>query len=248
MNYFILKALKARFLQKIFGKPLEVKKSWEEAPLDFKGMVDFLNWFDATKSISSCINKAASDWKYRFSSHAYFTKLNKKNALEIGFGGGRLMTQSSKDFVNVYGVDIHRNFPMTTNFLASQGVNNYSLYHRDDISQIKSNSIDLIYSFIVFQHFDSLEEVDYYLKHIYRLLNKEGIAHIYFGKNKNNGVSVTSEKDFILRDCSLFINPVTMRAKIAKRFVIINFEDNLARDPVKNLGESVQAMIVFKKK
>lgn len=248
MNYFLLKALKARLLQKIFGKPLKVKKSWEYTPLDFKGMVDFLNWFDATNSISGCLDKAALDWKYRFSSHSFFNKLGKKNALEIGFGGGRLLTQSAKDFSHVYGVDIHRNFPMTIKFLTSQGINNFSLYHRDDVNQIQSNSIDFIYSFIVFQHFDSLEEVDYYLTHIDRLLNKNGVAHIYFGKNKNEGVSVTSDKDFILRDCSLFINPETMRSRIKERFKIIKFEDSLPRDPVTMSGESVQAMIVFSKK
>lgn len=35
-----------------------------------------------------------------------FTKINKNNALEIGFGGGRLMIYACKTFKTVYGLDI----------------------------------------------------------------------------------------------------------------------------------------------
>lgn len=194
MNSFTIKAIKARFLQKFLGKPLEIKKSWEDTPADFHKMVDFLNWFDRTDSIEDCLKKAESDWKHRFASHAYFGSLPKNT------------------------------------------------------ETVPNSSIDLIYSFIVFQHFDKMSEVDFYLSHIERVLSNHGVAHIYFGKNPKDGVKTVSENDFRLRDCSLFISPEIMREKISQTFDILSWEDKLPRDPVTNSGESVQAMIVFRRK
>jgi ubiquinone/menaquinone biosynthesis C-methylase UbiE len=248
MKSYKFKAFKLRMLQKIFKIPLEVKKSWEETPSDFKEMKDFLNWFDSTDSVESTIMRANSDWNLRFVANPYFEKINKKVALEIGFGGGRLLTQSCKFFDSVYGVDIHHNFEMTAQFLESQNVKNFNLVKRDEIFKIPDDSIDFVYSFIVFQHFDKVEEVDFYLSQIKRLLTPHGVAHIYFGKNKSNDVSITSENEFRLRDCSLFIGPDFMRNKIAENFTLIDYKDELPRDPVTGSGESVQAMVIFKKK
>ncbi len=238
---------KARVTQKLFGKRLDIRKSWEDTPKGYQDMVDFLNWFDATKSVQETIVKASSDWQYRFEKLPHFPRLPKRAALEIGFGGGRLLSQAAKHFETAYGVDIHQNFSMTKKFLSSQGVGNSALFHRDEIGRIPDESIDLIYSFIVFQHFDKIEEVDFYLDHIHRLLSPEGVAHIYFGKNKNEGIKVTSDDDFLLRDCSLFINPKSMLDRVSKRFQVLSFQDVLPRDPVTNTGESVQAMILFGK-
>jgi ubiquinone/menaquinone biosynthesis C-methylase UbiE len=246
MKSLFINFLKIKLWKKYFGKPIKVKKSWEDTPKNIDNMVKFLNWFDATDSVNNTVAQASMDWKHRFTSYSYFEKINKKNALEIGFGGGRLLAQSAKCFKHVYGIDIHRNFLMTNKFLTSQGIKNFSLLHRDDMNELTDNSIDFIYSFIVFQHFDSLNEVEFYLQNIKRLLNRRGIAHIYFGKNKNDGVEVTSDKEFILRDCSLFINPKIMRSMIEKQFEIIDFKDNLTKNLNTNSGESVQAMIVFK--
>ena len=123
---------------------------------------------------------------------------------------------------------------------------NVTLLHRDSVGRIPDASVDLIYSFIVFQHFDGMGEVEFYLDHIRRLLTSNGVAHIYFGKNKDEGVRVTSETDFQLRDCSLFINPKNMLDRVSKDFEVISYQDVLPRDPVLNTGESVQAMILFR--
>jgi SAM-dependent methyltransferase len=206
-----------------------------------------LNWFDATKSLEDTVSKASSDWVYRFQDFPHFAFLQKRAALEIGFGGGRLLSQASKHFQTVYGVDIHQNFSMTNKFLLSLDVSNAALFHRDEIDIIHNDSVDFIYSFIVFQHFDKIEEVDFYLDHIHRLLSSEGVAHIYFGKNKNDGIETTSDAEFLLRDCSLFINPKNMFERVSKRFQILASEEVLPRDPVTKTGESVQAMVLFKK-
>jgi hypothetical protein len=74
------------------------------------------------------------------------------------------------------------------------------------------------------------------------------MAHIYFGKNKNEGIETTSDSDFLLRDCSLFINPKDMMERVSRRFQILTSKEVLPRDPVNETGESVQAMILFKNK
>lgn len=239
--------LKSRLAQALFGSRLAIRGSWEETPAKFDDMVEFLNWFDATGSIESAVRKGSNDWIHRFASFPYFTGLNKGRAMEIGFGGGRLMCHACRDFDEVVGVDVHQAFSRSRTFLESQGCNNFKLFHRSEIGAIADSSVDLVYSFIVFQHFDRMEEVDFYFDHIDRVLAKNGIAHIYFGKNKDDGVGLTSESHFRLRDCSLFVAPPLMRERVAERFVILGFEDTLPRDPVAKTGESAQAMVIFRK-
>jgi SAM-dependent methyltransferase len=234
-------------LFRAFGKSLKVKESWEEMPSQFQDMTSFLNWFDAAKSIDESLSNAQIDWVGRFKQGDCFQSVPKKNALEIGFGGGRLLSQSARDFDHVYGIDIHHNFEMSRLFLDTQGIKNVTLLHRDQIDLVPSGSIDFVYSFIVFQHFDSIAEVDFYLNQIDRVLSTDGVAQIYFGKNKNEGVKVTTEKDFILRDCSLFINPLAMRERVGARFNVLAYSDILPKKLNGDFGESVQAMILFKK-
>ena len=76
------------------------------------------------------MEKAASDWRHRFEIFPHFDGINKSAALEIGFGGGRLLTQAAKRFENVYGVDIHKNFAMTKKFLTVQGLDNAQLVRK----------------------------------------------------------------------------------------------------------------------
>lgn len=242
------KILWLRLKQRLFGAKLDIEESWRNTPKEFRDMVGFLNWFDVTTSVESTINKAKEDWHYRFKSHAVFDKINHHKALEIGFGGGRLLMQASNDFDEVIGVDIHNNFDMSDLFLRNNGVENFKLINKTELDSIENSSIDLIYSFIVFQHFGSLEEVQFYLDQIERLLASNGVSIIYYGKNSEMGVELRTSDNFRLRDCSLFIHPEEMRKIIDKKFEILDYKDELPRDAVKNLGNSVQSMIVFKNK
>lgn len=237
-----------KYYKKYFRKSVNIKQSWENTPLQYSNMVDFLNWFDSTISIENTLNKSKIDWTHRFKKFEYFQDLKKNCALEIGFGGGRLLTQSSYDFDYVYGIDIHKNFEMTEKFLNLNNIKNVTLLHRDQIPSIKDGEVDFIYSFIVFQHFDSIDEVEFYLNQISRLLSVNGVAHIYFGKCDNSDFTLTNSNEFILRDCSLFINPIYMKNQISKHFDIILFENDLPKNPLTNSGKSVQSMIVIKKR
>ena len=117
--------------------------------------------------------------------------------------------RSSQDFSKAQGVDIHKNFAKTKEFLALNNVENYELFHRDDIQNIPENSVDFIYSFIVFQHFDSFEEVKYYLNFIKRVLKDDGVAHIFFARHRDEkydqDIKEVHSSEFYTRACSLFM-------------------------------------------
>jgi len=247
MSKLIKKIIKKTFRR--FKKPINIRSSWIEEPTKFKSMLDFLNWFDSAPSIAEAIQRAQKDWDERLMHFSGFSDLNKAICLEIGFGGGRLLVPASRHFKKVIGVDVHSAFDEAKVFLASQNVSNYYLIHRDEMEALKAASIDFIFSFIVIQHFDSFDEVDYYLKHIKRILNPRGCCHIFFGKSHKKDIKVVGEKDFQKRARSLFIKPEYFRQHLCKMgFTIINFEDRLKKrlnQPLSSTNESGQARILF---
>lgn len=243
----IFKKIMQYIFQIFFRKKVAIRDSWIVTPKKQRNMLEFLCWFDRTKSVVESISSGQVDWEHRFKRFKHFNSVTKGIALEIGFGGGRLLAHAAKDFDKVIGVDIHQNFAMSKKFLALNNITNYQLIKRSEMSGISPNSIDYVYSFIVFQHFDSFKEVKFYLDHIHRILTNDGVAHIYFGKNNSDGVEVTKDGKFYLRDCSLFINIKTMKSLIEENFKIISIKDKVVKDPVKNIGESVQSMIIFKR-
>tara|TARA_Y100001960_G_scaffold250277_1_gene266532 strand:- start:1538 stop:2317 length:780 start_codon:yes stop_codon:yes gene_type:complete len=248
-----LKNIIVKFIKKLTKKKIDIKKSWENEPSKRTDMVDFLNWFDATDSIDSTKTRATADWTKRLSNFEGYNNLNKNQSLEIGFGGGRLVMQAAKEFKIANGVDIHSNFTMTEKFLQSENCSNYNLVHRDDINNIEDNSIDMVYSFVVFQHFDTFEEVKFYLDFIKRVLKKDGVAHIFFGKAKDEQeIKEVSAKEFNTRACSLFVKPKAFYDYVeGQGFEILETEDRmrkyLDKEGIEG-NESGQARVLFKKK
>lgn len=243
-----LRILCSRIAQRLFGRKVEIAKSWADTPAAYTDMVEFLDWFDRTSSVEETVRRAEADWRHRFATGDVYSGIPHRVAMEIGFGGGRLLMWAARDFERVIGVDIHANFALSKQFLRSQGVQNFELIQRDELARVPDGSVDFVYSFIVFQHFETLDEVEFYLNHINRVLSGDGIAQIYYGKKSGHGVENVSAEDFRLRDCSLFIAPETMRDIVAKQFEILSYRDALPRDPVAMTGESVQAMVVFRRR
>ena len=235
-----------RSLKNLFRKPVPVKGSWVETPSKFSDLTTFLDWFDNAASVEEALQRAEAEWDFRFRQHAEYQAIEKGCALEIGFGGGRLVLQASKDFARVIGVDIHSAFDQTERFLREQRCENFKLIHRDEIGSVPRQSVDLVYSFIVFQHFDSMDEVRFYLEQIGRVLKRSGYAHIYFGRNEGKGVKVVTDQEFKLRDRSLFIEPKLMAEEIAKSFDVLDVQDDLPKDPITRQGRSGQFFVKFK--
>ena len=119
-----------------------------------------------------------------------------KTALEIGCGGGRLMQASGKIFSKVIGIDIlsKKCLDYTAIFLNKNNIENFELMHYDDRSSIKSESIDFVYSHIVFQHFNHIDYFHNYFALIKRSLKPGGVGCIHFGVPQYPGVSLIKER------------------------------------------------------
>jgi SAM-dependent methyltransferase len=104
-------------------------------------------------------------------------------ALEIGYGGGRLINAACSFFRDVIGIDIHREHAPVAAFLRAQHKTNFRLLPTDGATiAVAAGSIDFIYSFIVLQHLPSLAVFASYLRDVRRCLRPDGVAQLYFGK------------------------------------------------------------------
>ncbi|MBM4025694.1 MAG: class I SAM-dependent methyltransferase [Planctomycetes bacterium] len=237
-----------RLLLRPFRKPVDIEKSWIETPATLNDMVKFLSWFDRTSSIQETRDRARSDWQNLITAFAYYPQMPKGNCLEIGFGAGRLLVEASKDFQRAIGVDIHGAFDKTRAYIGLNGADNVVLLHRDDLNSLSDSSIDFLFSFIVFQHFESESEVDFYLSQIKRLMTPDGCAHIFFRKNDSPGVKVVPPKDFRKRHSSLFVEPALFRDRVGRDFTILEYQDRMKKHidkPESSTNESGQARVVF---
>ena len=114
----------------------------------------------------------------------------KKDALEIGYGGGRILNAACSFFKEAIGIDIHDEQETVEAFLRDQGKSNFKLIKTSGRTiKVESNSIDLVYSFIVLQHLPTYEVFKDYVKETYRCLKPGGIAQLYFGKYTNLNLS-----------------------------------------------------------
>lgn len=108
-----------------------------------------------------------------------------KVALEIGCGLGRLIPYFLTRFSQVIGVDISK--PMiskaTKKFSHISSVKFYQT-NGNNLKPVKSSSIDLVYSYIVFQHMKSFDMVLSNLKDVKRVLNSDGQFIIQFRGRK----------------------------------------------------------------
>jgi SAM-dependent methyltransferase len=104
-------------------------------------------------------------------------------ALEIGYGGGRLLNAACNFFGEVVGIDIHDEHEAAAAFLRAQQHTNFRLLPTDGATiEVDAGSIDFVYSFIVLQHLPSLAVFASYLREVRRCLRPGGVAQLYFGK------------------------------------------------------------------
>ena len=149
------------------------------------GMKSFQSWFNGSDNV----NQAAISGYWDMAIHIltptvckYISQPDSMTALEIGYGGGRILNAACGFFGQVYGVDIHQEQSYVEDFLHSQSHSNFTLLHLQEGNiDLPPESIDLIYSFIVLQHLDNIGEFINYLKESSRLLRPDGIAQLYFG-------------------------------------------------------------------
>ena len=146
---------------------------------------EFFTWFDSAKDKEASFIRGSWDFMIHIAlpCSTYLSAPEEKIALEIGHGGGRILSAASRYFREVIGVDIHENNEKVGNELRVRGVNNFTLIKTDGKEiAADSDSVDLVYSFIVLQHVEHIEAFKSYLNEVYRILKPNGIAVIYFGR------------------------------------------------------------------
>lgn len=113
----------------------------------------------------------------------YLKNTTEKTALEIGYGGGRLLASAVQHFKFVYGIDVHDSPALVEKMLDERCVHNYKLLKTDGRSiPVESETIDFVYSFIVLMHLGEFVIFDRYVSEIARVLRPGGIAQIYFAR------------------------------------------------------------------
>jgi SAM-dependent methyltransferase len=195
-------------------EPKRVKDVWEKKLADESiSDEDFVKFFDLSDTYENVRKLGYIDFYGRILTPDMYKILNsdirEKTALEIGFGAGRLIEPATRVFKDVIGVDIHGAFDKTSKILERNQCGNHRLIHREQIKNIDDKSIDFIFSFIVFQHFEKWEEAVFYLKHIKRILKDDGCGIIYFGINSQTSDNFIESGDSLFeeRGYSLIVNP-----------------------------------------
>ena len=107
-------------------------------------------------------------------------------ALEIGYGGGRLVNAAASYFGRVVGIDVHDELDQVAALLERRGHTNVTLLKTDGSSiGVDDGSVDLVYSFIVLQHLPRYEAFVRYLEETHRVLADGGVAQLYYGRLKS---------------------------------------------------------------
>tara|TARA_B100000242_G_scaffold294155_1_gene275146 strand:- start:935 stop:1726 length:792 start_codon:yes stop_codon:yes gene_type:complete len=234
--------LKTKFRR--FSKIKNIDKSWIDKPKGASG-IDFFNWFDSAENIKQVLKLAERDFNYAINPYLPIDKT--KTILEIGFGGGRLALQACKKAKFYLGIDIHDNFEETKNFLNSNGVSNFKMFNLSELKKIPK--FDLVYSFIVIQHFSNIKILELYLDFISKKLNSNGKVILWYGKLKTKLFGEYYEvppSQFRERECSLFITKEKMELMLQKmNFRIIKHSiDNKTPDLKR---KSMQSFVIFER-
>lgn len=98
--------------------------------------------------------------------------------LEIGCGNGRMTEFIADHFKTVYAVDIAKEMIKKAKERVINRNNINFLISDGETLEISDNNIDIVFSWIVFQHFPTKKMVINNLKEIYRVLKPSGIAKI----------------------------------------------------------------------
>lgn len=101
-----------------------------------------------------------------------------KTILEIGCGIGRMTEFFANDFGKVYGIDISGEM-IAQGKKRLAGIDNIELLETDGLNlPVLDNSIDLIFSYIVFQHMPSYEIVEKNFKEANRVLKEDSLFKV----------------------------------------------------------------------
>lgn len=171
------------------------------------GQLSYQRWFDIVPTLEAVRSQACVDLFGKIMTPDVLATLGDpatQDVLEIGSGGGRLLGCAGQMFRRAVGVDIVYERPslaaMTRELHRSWGVEDRCrLIVPTDLPSLPDASFGFIYSFIVFQHFDSEQVVLDYLLHARRLIRPGGAIRIFIGRSTSSVLyradSVTFDPD-----------------------------------------------------
>ena len=145
----------------------------------------FFTWFDAARDVEASFVRGTWDFALHIvpfiAPHVQCPE--EKTVLEIGYGGGRILAAASRSFAMSVGVDIHDRHEIVAAELRARGIENFRLLQCDGMTlPCPDSSIDVAYSFIVFQHLGRIAIWDSYVRECHRVLKPGGVAMLYFGR------------------------------------------------------------------
>lgn len=147
---------------------------------------EFQSWFNRSDSVEESLRRGCWDFSVHILTPDVVRNLRDPgslSALEIGYGGGRLLYAASSFFGEAIGVDVHDEADAVAAMLASLGRDNVRLLRTDGRTlPVPDASVDFVYSFIVLQHLPSLAVLSRYLEETHRALRPGGVAQLYFGR------------------------------------------------------------------
>ncbi|MBD3344925.1 MAG: methyltransferase domain-containing protein [Chitinivibrionales bacterium] len=164
---------------------------------------DFFSWFNNSSNKDTAFNKGKLDFLVNIKKplDEYIDLPADKVALDIGHGGGRLLAEAANHFGKTLGIDIHNKNNLVSKELKTRAIFNYQLIQFDGAHlPFTKNAIDIAYTFIVFQHLGRIELFKILIDEIFRILQYEGIAVIYFGRKRFFSLNKKSYAFFLL-DC-----------------------------------------------
>ena len=151
-----------------------------------RGEDSFQGWFDTSASVEQSILAGYWDLSFHILKAKvceYLSNPQDKIALEIGYGGGRILNAACSYFKEVVGIDIHEEQETVEKFLRSQHKSNFKLIKTlGDKIEVDSGSVDFVYSFIVLQHLPIFDNFVGYIRETYHCLRPGGVAQLYFGR------------------------------------------------------------------
>jgi ubiquinone/menaquinone biosynthesis C-methylase UbiE len=145
----------------------------------------FLTWFDDAADPEESFVRGAWDFSIHIAQplSPYLCTPENKTILEIGHGAGRILASAARHFRDAVGIDVHGRKDLVQRELDARGVRNVCLHEADGRRvPLADASIDVAYSFIVFQHIERIAIFENYLTEIHRVLRPGGVAMIYFGR------------------------------------------------------------------
>lgn len=152
----------------------------------------FHGWFDASTGPGESLVRGAWDFALHVLTPAVSSHLaepERLTALEIGYGGGRLLNTACGFFGEAIGVDVHDDAETVERFLRANGRTNFRLLQGSGVDlPVPDESVDLVYSFIVLQHLPSWESFASYIRETARCLRPGGLAQLYFAPLGGHGL------------------------------------------------------------